>query len=77
MPLKMNAAVVEQFGKPLELQELDVPSPGEGQILLKTEACGVCHTDLHAAHGDWPGSPHSRSLLDMRPLVWWLPLDRA
>ena len=35
----------------------DVPSPGPGQILVKTEACGVCHTDLHAARGDWPVKP--------------------
>ena len=54
---KMHAAVVEQFGKPLLLQELDIPSPAPGQILVKTEACGVCHTDLHAAHGDWPVKP--------------------
>jgi alcohol dehydrogenase, propanol-preferring len=54
---KMHAAVVEHFGKPLLLRELDIPSPGAGQILVKTEACGVCHTDLHAAHGDWPVKP--------------------
>jgi hypothetical protein len=54
---KMHAAVVEQFGKPLVLQEHDIPVPGPGQILVKTEACGVCHTDLHAAHGDWPVKP--------------------
>ena len=57
MAPKMHAAVVEQFGKPLSLLELDVPSAGAGQILVKTEACGVCHTDLHAAHGDWPVKP--------------------
>jgi propanol-preferring alcohol dehydrogenase len=57
MAHKMHAAVVEQFGKPLTLREWDVPSPGAGQILVKTEACGVCHTDLHAAHGDWPVKP--------------------
>ena len=57
MALKMIAAVVEQFGKPLLLREWDIPSPGPGQILIKTEACGVCHTDLHAAHGDWPVKP--------------------
>jgi alcohol dehydrogenase, propanol-preferring len=57
MPSKMKAAVVEQFGKPLALKEVDVPSPATGQILVKTEACGVCHTDLHAAHGDWPLKP--------------------
>src|ERR1700680_1668379 len=57
MAPKMHAAVVEQFGKSLELVELNIPSPGAGQILVKTEACGVCHTDLHAAHGDWPVKP--------------------
>ena len=57
MPRKMQAAVVVQFGKPLVLQEWDIPSPGVGQIVVNTEACGVCHTDLHAAHGDWPVKP--------------------
>ena len=54
---KMHVAVVEHFGKPLVQQEWDIPSPGAGQILVKTEACGVCHTDLHAATGDWPLKP--------------------
>ena len=45
---KMQAAVVEQFGKPLVLQELGHSAAGPGQILVKTEACGVCHTDVHA-----------------------------
>jgi propanol-preferring alcohol dehydrogenase len=54
---KMHVAVVEHFGKPLLQQEWDIPSPGAGQILVKTEACGVCHTDLHAATGDWPLKP--------------------
>jgi propanol-preferring alcohol dehydrogenase len=57
MTRKMQAAQVEQFGQPLVLKELDVPTPGPGQILVKTEACGVCHTDLHAAGGDWPLKP--------------------
>jgi len=39
------------------LREWDIPTPGSGQILVKTEACGVCHTDLHAARGDWPVKP--------------------
>ncbi len=54
---KMQAAVVEAFGQPLVLKEVDIPTPGAGQILVKTEACGVCHTDLHAADGDWPLKP--------------------
>jgi propanol-preferring alcohol dehydrogenase len=53
----MNAAVVRQFGSALILEEWDVPTPGPDQILIKTEACGVCHTDLHAAKGDWPLKP--------------------
>jgi propanol-preferring alcohol dehydrogenase len=53
----MQAAVVEQFGASLAVREWDIASPGAGQILVKTEACGVCHTDLHAAHGDWPVKP--------------------
>ncbi len=53
----MHAAIVESFGRPLVLQERPIPSPGPGQILVKTEACGVCHTDLHAAQGDWPLKP--------------------
>ncbi len=57
MSTKMHAAVVRAFGKPLSLEEWDIPSPGPGQILVKTEACGVCHTDLHAAKGDWPVKP--------------------
>ena len=50
----MSAAVVEAFGEPLLLREWDTPTPGANQILVKTEACGVCHTDLHASRGGWP-----------------------
>jgi propanol-preferring alcohol dehydrogenase len=53
----MLAAQVEQFGQPLALKTVDIPTPGPGQILVKTEACGVCHTDLHARNGDWPLKP--------------------
>jgi len=51
------AAVVEEFGRPLVIREWDKPTAGPGQIVIKTEACGVCHTDLHAAKGDWPIKP--------------------
>jgi propanol-preferring alcohol dehydrogenase len=57
MSKMMQAAFVEVFGEPLVLRECRVPSVGPGQILVQTEACGVCHTDLHAAHGDWPMKP--------------------
>lgn len=49
--------MVETFGSPLVIRELEIPTPGPGQVLVKTEACGVCHTDLHAANGDWPVKP--------------------
>lgn len=57
MKRTMQAAFVEQFGQPLVIKDVAIPTPGPGQILVKTEACGVCHTDLHAADGDWPLKP--------------------
>jgi len=57
LPLTMHAAEVAAFGQPLVLRERAVPVPKAGEILVKTEACGVCHTDLHAANGDWPLRP--------------------
>lgn len=53
----MRAAVVTDFGEPLQVENLDVPTPGYGEVLVKLETSGVCHTDLHAAHGDWPVKP--------------------
>jgi alcohol dehydrogenase, propanol-preferring len=55
--MQMQAAVVRAFHEPLVIEELPVPEPGPNQILVRTEACGVCHTDLHAADGDWPVKP--------------------
>lgn len=57
MQKTMKAAVVRAFGKPLVIEEAAVPLPGAGQILVKVMASGVCHTDLHAAEGDWPVKP--------------------
>ena len=53
----MKAAVVREFGKPLTIEEVPAPEVGPGQILVKIAATGVCHTDLHAADGDWPVKP--------------------
>ena len=53
----MKAAVVHEYGKPLVIEEVPVPEVRPGRILVKVEACGVCHTDLHAAEGDWPVKP--------------------
>lgn len=57
IPKSMKAAVVEQFGEPLVIREVPVPQPGPGQALVEIEATGVCHTDVHAADGDWPIQP--------------------
>jgi len=57
MTKTMKAAVVHAFGQPLTIDDVPVPTPGTGKILVKVVACGVCHTDLHAASGDWPVKP--------------------
>jgi len=53
----MRAAVVPALGAPLEIRDLPVPEPGPGQVLVRIEASGICHTDVHAARGDWPVTP--------------------
>lgn len=53
----MKAAVVHAFGQPLQIAEVPIPEVTAGQVLVKVMASGVCHTDLHAADGDWPVKP--------------------
>jgi alcohol dehydrogenase, propanol-preferring len=53
----MKAAVVPGFKEPLEIRDVPVPTPGPGQVVVRIEASGLCHTDIHAAHGDWPVKP--------------------
>lgn len=53
----MRAAVVTDFHAPLEVKDLPTPDPGPGQVLVRMEVSGLCHTDIHAAHGDWPVKP--------------------
>lgn len=57
MTTTMKAAVVRQFGAPLSIEHRPVPTPGPGEVLIRIQASGVCHTDLHAACGDWPVKP--------------------
>ena len=61
MPKTMKAAVVHRFRTPLEIEEVPIPAPGPGEVLVKVIATGVCHTDLHAADGDWPVKPRLSS----------------
>src|SRR5881296_3287503 len=52
--MKIRAAVLEKFGAPLEIQELDLAEPRSGEVLVRLVACGVCHTDLYTASGADP-----------------------
>ncbi|MFJ5120135.1 alcohol dehydrogenase AdhP [Kitasatospora sp. NPDC088548] len=53
----MKAAVVQDFAQPLVIEDRPVPTPAPHQVLVRLEASGICHTDIHAAHGDWPVKP--------------------
>jgi len=53
----MTAAYVHELGAPVKVGNYTKPTPGPGQLLVKLIASGVCHTDLHAAEGDWPVTP--------------------
>lgn len=53
----MKAAVVHDFQRPLEIEDVLKPTPGEGEVVVRIETAGLCHTDIHAAHGDWPVKP--------------------
>lgn len=53
----MRAAVVSRFDLPLTIEERPIPEPGPGQVLVRLETCGLCHTDIHAMRGDWPVKP--------------------
>jgi alcohol dehydrogenase, propanol-preferring len=50
---KIKAAIIDRFKEPLEIREAAVPSPAADEVLVRVEACGVCHSDLHIAEGDW------------------------
>jgi len=56
-PTSYRAAVVHKFRSPLTVDQVPRPVLMPGQVLVKVEACGLCHTDIHAAHGDWPVKP--------------------
>ena len=58
MPKTMQAAVLRKIGTPLTIEDLPVPQPKPGEVLIKVTACGVCHSDLHAVDGDWTPLPN-------------------
>lgn len=50
----MKAAVLHDFRRPLALEDMPRPVAGAKEVLIRVEACGVCHSDIHVADGDWP-----------------------
>jgi propanol-preferring alcohol dehydrogenase len=57
IPATYAAAVVRGFGRPLTVEQVPMPELAPGQVRVKVQACGLCHTDIHAAGGDWPIKP--------------------
>lgn len=57
MSRTMKAAVLHELKTPLSIEQVPVPVPGHGDLLIKVTACGVCHSDLHAVDGDWTPGP--------------------
>ena len=49
----MKAAIVREYKEPLQIEDAEIPVPAPDEVLIKVEACGVCHSDLHIAEGDW------------------------
>ena len=60
MKTKMKAAQISKAGGDFELVERDIPEPGSGQVRVKVEACGICHSDVLVQEGLWPGLQYPR-----------------
>jgi len=60
MSTKMRAAQISKAGGDFEIIERDIPQPGRGQVLVKVEACGICHSDMLVKEGMWPGLQYPR-----------------
>jgi D-arabinose 1-dehydrogenase-like Zn-dependent alcohol dehydrogenase len=60
MKTKMTAAQISKAGGDFELVERDIPEPGPGQVRVKVEACGICHSDMLVKEGFWPGLQYPR-----------------
>jgi alcohol dehydrogenase, propanol-preferring len=56
-PRRCGAGVVEDVARPLVVNQVAKPVAGQGEIVVRIQTSGLCHTDIHAAHGDWPVKP--------------------
>jgi len=80
IPIKMRAALYKAPGQPLELAETEIPTPGEGEILIKVAATGVCHSDLHILDVDFGPrceNPHGLSPGDPVVISWIIPCGKC
>ncbi len=67
--MRMRAVVLEAFGEPLVVQEVELADPRPGEVLVRLVACGVCHTDLYTASGDDP-SGYAPAVLGHEGPTW-------
>ena len=74
--MRMRAAVLEEFGRPLVVQELDLAEPSAGEALVRLVACGVCHTDMYTASGVDP-SGYAPTVLGHEGAGVWRPSAKA
>ena len=68
--MQIRAAVLEEFAKPLVVQDIELDGPGAGEVLVRLAACGVCHTDLYTASGADP-SGYAPPCSATRAPAWW------
>jgi hypothetical protein len=73
----MRAVVVHSFDAAPRVEEVAKPVAGPDEIVVKIEASGLCHTDIHAVHGDWPVKPKLPSRLGTRVSESWRRSVRA
>ena len=74
--MRMRAAVLEEFGEPLVVQEVELAEPKAGEVLVRLEACGVCHTDMYTASGADP-SGYAPTVLGHEGAASWRRSARA
>ena len=74
MPHEVQGVVALAKGEPVTVETILVPDPGPGEALVRVQACGVCHTDLHYREGGI--NDDSRSCSDTRRPAWWSPSVR-
>ena len=66
----MRAARLHEYGKPFQIEDVPDPEPGPGEVLVRIGGAGVCHSDLHIAHGEVPGVLDGPTILGHENAGW-------